>query len=81
VRVRAGLRPLSVEPQLATAAGGHSRDMVAQRYFAHDSLDGRSFTDRIFATGYTRPDEGWSLGENLAWGRDGHATPAAIMDA
>jgi uncharacterized protein YkwD len=81
VRARAGLRPLVPDTRLERAAGEHSRDMVARRYFAHDAPDGRSFADRIIGAGYTDRDQRWWLGENLAWGRDARATPAAIMDA
>jgi uncharacterized protein YkwD len=49
---------------LTQAADGHSRDMATQNYFSHTSLDGRSMSDRIDATGYR-----WSrLGENIAAG-------------
>lgn len=49
---------------LAQAAAAHSADMAAQNYFAHTSLDGRSMSDRVNATGYA-----WaSLGENIAAG-------------
>jgi uncharacterized protein YkwD len=49
---------------LAQAAAAHSADMAAQNYFSHTSLDGRSMSDRVNATGYA-----WaSLGENIAAG-------------
>jgi uncharacterized protein YkwD len=50
---------------LAQAAEGHSQDMVANDFFAHDSLDGRTFDQRISATGYR-----WSrVAENIAAGQ------------
>ena len=48
--------------------GGHSRDMVANRYFAHNSLSGAAFSARIARTGWMRGRDGWTVGENLAWG-------------
>ena len=36
--------------------------------------------DRILRTGYAR-DQGWSLGENIAWGTGGLATAAEIHRA
>jgi uncharacterized protein YkwD len=52
---------------LAQAAAGHSADMAAQDYFSHTSLDGRSPSQRVDATGYT-----WSaIGENIAAGYSG----------
>jgi uncharacterized protein YkwD len=49
---------------LFLAAAGHARDMAQQNYFAHVSLDGRTFTQRITAAGYA-----WTAaGENIAAG-------------
>lgn len=49
---------------LTDAAYGHSRDMADNDYFSHDSLDGRTFDQRITAAGYS-----WrSVGENIAAG-------------
>jgi uncharacterized protein YkwD len=59
--------------QLTQAADGHSQDMAANNYFDHTSLDGRTFSQRIDATGYT-----WSAaGENIA---AGYASIDAVMD-
>lgn len=59
--------------KLTQAADGHSQDMSAQNYFSHTSKDGRSFTQRIDATGYT-----WSAaGENIA---AGYGSVDAVMD-
>jgi uncharacterized protein YkwD len=63
-RVNAGCSALSVDPRLTAAAEGHSEDMSAKGYFAHDSQDGRSFSDRITAQGYPSPG-----GENIAQGQ------------
>jgi uncharacterized protein YkwD len=50
---------------LTQAASGHSLDMAAQNYFSHTSLDGRTFSQRIDATGYS-----WQrLAENTAAGQ------------
>jgi uncharacterized protein YkwD len=54
--------------------------MVRRRYFAHDSLSGAEFSDRIHRTGYTR-GRWWRLGENLGWGGGSQATPAAMVAA
>jgi len=59
--------------KLTQAADGHSQDMAANNYFAHTSLDGRTFAQRIDATGYA-----WSTaGENIA---AGYASVDAVMD-
>jgi len=64
---------LTWNTQLTQAADGHSQDMAAQNYFSHTSLDGRTFDQRISATGYA-----WSTaGENIA---AGYAGVDAVMD-
>lgn len=50
---------------LFAAAAGHAQDMAQQDYFSHTSQDGRSFSERISATGYR-----WSaVAENIAAGQ------------
>lgn len=66
---------------LAVAAMRHTQDMVAHQYFAHDSLNGRTFDVRIKATGYLAGANGWAVGENLAWGSGTQATPRQIVAA
>jgi uncharacterized protein YkwD len=39
--------------QLEQAAWGHSQDMATKNYFSHASQDGRIFTQRMAAAGYT----------------------------
>jgi uncharacterized protein YkwD len=57
------------------------RDMALHHYFAHDSRSGASFAVRIRRTGWMRGRRRWSVGENLAWGTGGLATPRAIVSA
>jgi uncharacterized protein YkwD len=60
----ASAAPLRWNTLLAQASAAHSTDMAAMNYFSHTSLDGRSMSDRVNATGYA-----WaSLGENIAAG-------------
>jgi uncharacterized protein YkwD len=75
------LRALRLDHRLTTAARRHSADMVAHRYFAHDSRSGSAFTARIASTGWMRNRHRWTVGENLAWGSARRATPAAIVRA
>jgi uncharacterized protein YkwD len=59
-----GLSALSSNSQLNRAARLHSEDQVANHYFDHTSLDGRTMIDRAAEQGYTR----WSrIGENIAY--------------
>ncbi|HEX8102394.1 MAG TPA: CAP domain-containing protein [Solirubrobacteraceae bacterium] len=76
-----GLRPLAENAKLARAATGHSADMVAHSYFAHEGLDGSQIGDRIGATGYIPSRGRWVIGENLAWGTGALATPRSIVNA
>ena len=63
------------------AAVGHSDDMVARRYFSHDEPDGDGMSDRMRRVGYIRPGDGYSVGENIAWGTQNLATAAEIHEA
>ncbi|GLK13630.1 hypothetical protein GCM10017600_70410 [Streptosporangium carneum] len=74
-RQAGGCAPLKHDPQLRSAAQGHSDDMAAKNYFSHTSQDGRTMTDRIKASGF-RPMSAWA--ENIAWGQ---RTPAAVVKA
>lgn len=78
-RAQHGLAPLRPNAQLASAAQGHSADMVAHQYFDHTTPSGVSFETRIFDSGYASPDGGYALAENIAWGPQGADTPATIV--
>jgi uncharacterized protein YkwD len=77
-RGRRGLRPLGLDPRLSSAARRHAMDMARKNFFAHDSLDGSTFLDRIRRSGYLRGARGWAVGENIAWGSGVQASPRAI---
>jgi len=79
-RAAHGLPPLRENPKLRRAAQGHSDDMVASGFFAHESLSGADMADRILRTGYAR-NQSWSLGENIAWGTYNLGTAAEIQRA
>lgn len=51
-RVAAGCAPLSVSPQLTSAAAAHSQDMARNNFFSHTGSDGSTPWDRIRRTGY-----------------------------
>ena len=52
VRLQHGLSKIKFDHDLKTVARSHSQDMGRRDYFAHDSPDGRSMTDRYEAAGY-----------------------------
>ncbi|WP_171074175.1 CAP domain-containing protein [Nonomuraea basaltis] len=70
-RAKGGCAPLKHDPQLRAAAFGHSDDMAKNNYFDHTSRDGRSFTDRIRAAGFTG---GSAWAENIAFGQPSAAS-------
>jgi uncharacterized protein YkwD len=76
-----GLRKLRINPRLATAARGHSLDMVRRGYFAHTGPSGDTFVQRIRAAGYLRSARRWLVGENLGWGSGASGSPGAIVKA
>jgi uncharacterized protein YkwD len=81
IRATAGLPALKDNAKLRKAALGQSNDMVVNGYFDHTSLDGDTFVDRIISAGYTKRNDGWTLGENLAWGTGDLSTAQGVMDA
>jgi uncharacterized protein YkwD len=80
-RAEAGLSKLKPSKQLQRAAAGHSRDMVAKQYFAHDSPSGSTIFSRVKRTGYLRGTREFHVRENLGWGSGTLSTPATVVDA
>ncbi|HET8754807.1 MAG TPA: CAP domain-containing protein [Solirubrobacteraceae bacterium] len=81
IRAEQGLPRLRENKRLRKAAAGHSRHMVNQRFFEHTTPSGQTMVDRILKARYVREDEGWMLGENLAWGTGSYATPRGAVQA
>lgn len=77
-RSRHGLGPLKLNKRLSAAAAAHAADMDARNYFAHDSLGGGSFVDRIKRAGYMSGASSWTVGENLAWASHARSAPGPI---
>jgi uncharacterized protein YkwD len=80
-RATRGLPPLGASRLLSRAARRHSRDMVVRNYFSHVSPNGMSVRQRIVRTGYLYRRPGGKLGETIAWGAAGDATPAELVDS
>jgi len=81
VRVAEGLQPLRSSPSLRTAARGHSRSMLDYGFFAHESEDGTSFSDRIRRYYTNRGWRTWSVGEALLASEGVTIDATAIVDA
>lgn len=47
-----GLPPLGINEDLQGAARAHTQDMLDNNFYSHDSLDGRSYEDRMLDSGY-----------------------------
>lgn len=60
--LKEGLPPLSFDSRLFQSASNHGLDMLAQNYYSNDSLDGRTYSDRILGSGYPATLTGESLG-------------------
>lgn len=71
--VFAAAPPLEMDELVRLAARLHSQDMATQDFFEHTSLDGRTFEDRMSATGFSGAAP-W--GENIAAGT---ATPDGVV--
>jgi uncharacterized protein YkwD len=80
-RVRHHLPRLVPHSALAEAAAAYAGEMVDQGFFGHVSPAGSTMTGRIRGTAYLRSAHAWTLGENLAYGAGGGATPAQIVAA
>jgi uncharacterized protein YkwD len=76
-----GLRKLRDDAKLRRAANGHAGEMVAKRYFDHDSKSGASFVARIKRTGWTKSRRSWTVGENIGYGSGSLATPRSMVSA
>jgi len=80
-RAQHDLKPLRENAKLRKAALAHSSDMVSRSFFSHTAPGGSTFVDRIVRSGYTQRNDGWSLGENLAWGTGELGTARGIHEA
>lgn len=74
-----GRRNLRENRRLDRASVKHGLDMVMRGYFAHQRSGGLTFDRRIKREGYGRR-RSTSLGENIAWGSAGIATPREIVN-
>jgi uncharacterized protein YkwD len=62
-----GLKPLTVSSKLTSAAAAHTREMGADGYFEHDSMDSTPFWKRVARWYASRGWRSWSVGENLVY--------------
>ncbi|WP_406670662.1 CAP domain-containing protein [Methanolobus sp. ZRKC4] len=61
-RLSYGLESLTLNPVLTQVARDHSKEMIENDYFSHDSFDGTLFSERLSDAGYSL----YRVGENIA---------------
>src|SRR3954463_8433761 len=76
-RASQGLPALHASARLEAAATRHSADMVRRHYFEHVSPSGATVSDRVKRTGYLSGSSDWTVGEDIGWGTEELASPAA----
>ena len=81
IRADKGLPLLKENARLRKAAASHSATMVDEGFFDHTAPDGDTFVDRIIASRYTKRNDGWTLGENIAWGTGDLSSADGVMNA
>jgi uncharacterized protein YkwD len=75
-------RPLRLNMRLDQAAQTHTASMASDDYFEHFGPSGQTPVARMRAAGYISSSHvGYEVGENIAWGTFGLATPRAIVSA
>lgn len=80
-RAKRHLPALKVNAKLQRAARAHSVEMIACDYFAHNSFNGESFSQRLVRFGYKLNGcSSWHVGENIANGVGLLGTPEAVME-
>lgn len=81
VRRAAHRRPLRPNPSLHGVAAGQSSEMVLGNYFGDNTRSGLTPLQRIAATHYRRRTTRVATAQNIGWGTNSLATPAAIVAA
>jgi uncharacterized protein YkwD len=76
-RAEHDLPPLQRRAQLDVASQRHSEDMIARRFFEHDTPDGVDPQQRMLVVGY--PSNNAFTGENIAWATGPSASPSEIV--
>ena len=80
-RLARGLAPVAQVDGLSRPSLAYSARMVAEGFFAHESPDGGTLTDRLVTANYIEREGSWTVGENIAWGQGHLATPRSITVA
>ena len=76
-----GLRPLHRQKSQTRAALEHNRKMIKSRCFSHQCAGEKDLVGRLTSAKYLPCNCSWGVGENLAYGSGGSASPRSIVDA
>ncbi len=79
LRSSGGVRPLRANTELARVAAGKVTGMVRCDYFADDGPAGQTPMSLVAGTRYAARAAQLAVGQNIAWGSGGDATPAHIV--
>lgn len=79
IRLHHGLDALHYNPQLRSSATGHSQDMVAHGYLAHDGPSGSTIGTRVANAGYLARVSTYFVGENIGGGAGQRAGSAMAV--
>ncbi len=79
VRTAHRLRPLRANAELAGVASGQAGSMVRWDYFADVRPTGQTPLALVSATRYPADAASVLVGQNIAWGTGGWATPAHVV--
>ena len=75
-----GLARIRGDRKLRHAAEGHSKDMVAEKFFDHVAPGGVTLTQRVEAVDYLKATvSSWLLAENIGWGSGSFASPRSMV--
>lgn len=81
-RTKRGLVKLRYSAKLTDAARAHSAEMATEAYFAHDSLSGEGFSQRLVRFGYAPTGcRYWKVGEDIAYGTGLYSSPVYTVYA
>jgi len=81
-RTKRHVKRLRSHRALRTSAQSYASDMARRDFFAHTSPAGAGLLARVRASGgYVARGHAVRVGENLAWGSGGRATPRSIVKA
>lgn len=81
IRIAHHLRPLRSNSELGTVAASQVSSMVHRNYFADVRPTGQTPMALVGVTRYKAHTAGISVGQNIAWGTGGLASPARIVAA